>query len=167
LEPSAGGPGGCPPDPWVERFAPLVPAGGPVLDVACGGGRHTRLFLARGHPVMAVDRDVSGVAGLDAEVVERDLETGAPPPWTGRRFAGVVVTRYLHRPLLPALVAAVASGWLLLYETFTVGHQRGHGPSNPDFLLLPGELLRAVRGRLRVLAYEDLDGLQRLCALRQ
>jgi SAM-dependent methyltransferase len=165
------------PSIWVERFAPLVPAGGPVLDVACGDGRHTRLFLARGHPVTAVDRDASGVAGLDAEVVEADLETGAPPPWRGRRFAGVVVTRYLHRPLMPALVAAVAPGGLLLYETFAVGPGIGgtppgppgreHGPSNPDYLLLPGELLRAVRGRLRVLAYEDLDGMQRLCALRQ
>ena len=31
-----------------------------------------------------------------------------------------------------------------------------HG-NNPDFLLQPGELLDAVRGRLTVLAYENLE----------
>ena len=148
------------PSAWVRRFAPLVPAAGAVLDLAFGGGRHSRLFLAAGHPVTAVDSAVSGLADLAGreglEIVEADLEDGRPFPLAGRSFAGVVVTNYLHRPLLPALVEAVASGGLLIYETFARGNERFGRPSNPDFLLAPGELLDAVRGRLRVLAYEDL-----------
>lgn len=163
--------------PWVTRFAPLVPAAGGVLDVACGGGRHTRLFLRHGHPVVAVDRDLSGLADLIGdpalEAVEADLEDGRKPPFAGRGFAGVVVTNYLHRPLLPALVRSVAAGGILLYETFAAGNERHGRPSCPDFLLRPGELLDAVRGELRVVAYEDgvvdrprAAAVQRICALR-
>lgn len=147
------------PSPWIERFAAMVPAG-PVLDVAAGGGRHARLFQARGHAVIAVDRDAEAMRALAAtgiEAIAADLETGAPPPFAGRRFAAVIVTNYLHRPLLAALVAAVAPGGLLLCETFARGNERFGKPSNPDFLLRPGELLDAVRGVLRVLAYEDLE----------
>jgi len=151
----------APPSAWIRRFAPLLPPGGPVLDLACGGGRHLRLLLALGHPVTGLDRDLSGVADLaetpGVALVEADLEDGGPFPLAGRRFAGVVVTNYLHRPLLPALVAAVAPGGLLLYETFAQGNERFGRPRSPDFLLSPGELLGAVRGRLRVLAYEDLE----------
>jgi SAM-dependent methyltransferase len=146
------------PSPWVVRFAPLVPAEGAVLDVACGRGRHTRYFLKRGHRVVAIDRDVSWIADLVAnpqlEAVQLDLEKGEPFP--SRRFEGVVVTNYLHRPLLPDLVGAVASGGVLIYETYAKGHERLGSPSNPDFLLDPGELLEAVRGRLEVIAYEDV-----------
>jgi SAM-dependent methyltransferase len=164
------------PSAWVVRFAPLVPPGGTVLDVACGGGRHTRLFLERGHPVVAVDIDVSGLADLVAdprvEVVRADLEAGGPFPLGDRRFAGVVVTNYLHRPLLPTLVGAVGPGGVLIYETYAQGQERFGPPTNPDFLLRPGELLEAVRGRLLVVAYEDLTveeptpaRVQRLCAV--
>ena len=167
------------PSPWVGRFASLVPPGGRVLDVACGGGRHTRFFLARGHPVTAVDRDTSGVADLGAdvdvevEIVEFDLETGAPFPFRGRAFDGVVVTNYLHRPILSDLVAAVATGGVFLYETFARGQERFGPPHRPEFLLRPGELLEAVRGALRVVAYEDvvLDepprAVQRIAAVRE
>lgn len=149
------------PSAWVRRFAPLVPAGGTVLDLACGGGRHLRLFLERGHPVVAVDRDLSGLADLagrpDLETIAADLENGRPWPLGDRRFAGIVVTNYLHRPLLPAIVRAVAPGGLLIYETFAAGNERFGHPRNPDFLLRSGELLDAVSGRLEVLAYENLE----------
>jgi SAM-dependent methyltransferase len=148
------------PSPWVARFASLVPAGGRVLDVAAGGGRHTRFFRARGHPVTAVDRDTAGLAdlGSDAgvEIVECDLEAGAPFPFEPRAFAGVVVSNYLHRPILGGIVGAVAGGGVLLYETFARGQERFGRPHRPEFLLEPGELLDAVRGELRVVAYEDL-----------
>ncbi len=132
-----------------------------MLDLAAGGGRHTRFLVGRGHPAVAVDRDVAGLADLQADpavtILAADLEDGRPWPLGDRRFAGVVVTNYLHRPLLPAIVAAVAPGGCLIYETFAVGNERFGKPSNPDFLLRPGELLEAVRGRLTVLAYENLE----------
>jgi hypothetical protein len=116
------------------------------LDLAAGGGRHTRYFKGLGHPVTAVDRDVSGLADLagDAQitVIEADLEGGAPWPLGTRRYAGIVVTNYLHRPLLPRIAAALLPGGVLLYETFGLGNERFGRPSNPDFLLQPGELLR-------------------------
>jgi len=152
------GPPSDPPSPWVQRFTDLVPAGGPVLDVASGGGRHTRWFLARGHPVTAVDRDVRALtptAGLT--IVEADLEDGRPFPFAPATCAGVVVTNYLWRPILAEIVACVAPGGTLLYETFAMGNERFGRPSNPDFLLAPGELLDAVRdANLRVVAYEDI-----------
>ena len=165
------------PSAWVLRFAPLVPAGGVVLDLAAGGGRHARLFRGRGHPVTAVDRDASGMSDLrgdpGVEIVEYDLEDGSPFPFKGREFAGVVVTNYLHRPILGDIAAAVAPGGALIYETFAWGQERFGRPKNPDFLLEPGELLAAVRGSLRVAAYEDLilgdpdpRAIQRIAAVR-
>jgi hypothetical protein len=164
------------PSPWIVRFAPLAPPGQPVLDLAAGSGRHARLFLARDHPVTALDRAVAGLEGLRAprlEIVQADLEAGSPWPLAGRRFGAVVVVNYLWRPLLPDLVASVGAGGLLLYETFALGNEAYGQPRNPDFLLRPGELLAAVRGELQIVAYEH--GLseqprpairQRLCARR-
>ena len=154
--------------PWVERFADLVPADAPVLDVAAGGGRHSRFFAARKHPVTAVDRDTAALQGVSGiEAVAADLENGNPWPLGSRRFGGVIVTNYLHRPILPAIIAAVAPGGVLLYETFAVGNERFGRPTNPDFLLRPGELLEAVWGRLRVIAYEDIETTQPKRALVQ
>jgi len=162
------------PSPWVVRWSGLVPAGGRVLDIACGSGRHARFFAARGHPVVAVDRDparldpLAGIPGISTLCA--DLEKG-PWPYAGQRFAGIVVTHYLHRPLFPHLLAALATGGVLIYETFSAGNERYGRPSNPAFLLNPGELLEAVRGRLRVIAYEELEVseprpavVQRICA---
>ena len=142
------------PSPWIRQFADLVPQNGPVLDLACGGGRHSRFFLDRGHPVTAVDRNVDAIApraGL--EIMACDLEDGGPWPLDQRRFAAVVVVNYLYRPLLPLLVEAVAPGGMLLYDTFAVGNEAFGRPSNPDFLLRPGELPAAVAGELSVLDY--------------
>jgi SAM-dependent methyltransferase len=164
--------------PWVLRFAGHVPKAGPVLDLACGGGRHARLFLARGHPIIAIDRDLSGISDIIAapglKALEVDLEDGRPFPLAGQRFAGVVVTNYLYRPLIPALIAAVAPGGVLIYETFARGNERFGRPRNPDHLAKPGELLEAVRGNLRVIAFEDMidqnpkpAARQRICALNE
>jgi len=144
--------------PWVRRFAPLAPLQGTVLDVACGSGRHSRLFLELGRGVTAIDRDTSGVSGLKdlpaAEIIEADLEDGGPWPLAGRLFAAVVVTNYLHRPLLPILRDTVQTGGVLIYETFARGNERFRRPRNPDHLLADGELLELVQGRLDVVAYE-------------
>ncbi len=177
-KPDAARHGGLSPSAWVERFAPRVPQGGAVLDLACGGGRHSRLFLDRGHPVTALDRDLSALGELRGrpglEAIEADLEDGGDFPLAGRRFAGVVVTNYLHRPIMAAVVAAVAPGGVLIYETFARGNERFGRPRNPDHLLMPGELLDAVHGSLRVLAYEDLiverpgpAAIQRICAVNE
>lgn len=163
---------------WVQRFASQVPSQGRVLDLACGSGRHSHLFLERGHSVLAVDRDVSRITGLNAqegfETRQHDLEDGSPFPFAPGSFAGIVVTNYLFRPILPQIVQTLAAGGILIYETFALGNERYGRPSNPDFLLAPGELLEAVAGQLRVLAYEDLivdkpkpAAVQRLCARRE
>lgn len=166
-----------PASPWVARFAALIPAGGDVLDLACGGGRHSRFLAARGYRVEAVDRDVSALDDLagNAAVKVRaaDLESGMWP-YAGRCFAGIVVTNYLFRPRWPQLLAALDSPGVLLYETFMIGNERYGRPSNPDFLLQSRELLLlAESGGLQVVAFEeglvDLPRpawVQRLCALR-
>jgi SAM-dependent methyltransferase len=165
------------PSPWITRFAPLVRPGAAILDLACGGGRHAWFFLARGHPVTAVDVDVSGLEDLqerpELELVKADLEDGAPWPLPGRRFGAVVVTNYLWRPLFPPILESIDEGGVLLYETFARGNEAYGRPINPDFLLEAGELIEVVRGRLQVVAYEH--GYverprpainQRLCAVR-
>lgn len=145
------------PSPWIARFAPLAPRTGAVLDVACGGGRHLRHFRGRGHEVVGIDVDIRGVADLagqpDVEIIAADIE-GAPWPLPDRRFAAIVVTNYLHRPLLPILLDSLAPGGVLLYETFAIGNARFGRPSSPAFLLKSGELLDLARGRLQVVAYE-------------
>jgi SAM-dependent methyltransferase len=143
------------PSPWVARWAHLVPAGTPVLDVACGAGRHMRFFAQRGHAVTGVDRSPEAIEAVRplGEAILADIENG-PWPFAGRTFAGVVVTNYLWRPLLPAIVASVTPGGALIYETFAAGNETVGKPSRPDFLLQPGELLRACKD-LRVIAYED------------
>ena len=146
------------PSKWVTRFAALAPPGGAVLDVACGGGRHGRFFLERGHAVTLIDRDVSGVRDLVAreavEIVEADLEAEPGWPFGDRRFACIVVTNYLWRPLLPVLAGAVETGGVLIYETFALGNEAYSRPRSPDHLLRPGELLEAFGEALQVVAYE-------------
>jgi SAM-dependent methyltransferase len=143
------------PSPWIVQWAGLIEAGARVLDVAAGSGRHSRYLANRGFKVTAVDRDISAlVAGPDIEAVRADLEDGSPWPLPGRTFGAVVVTNYLHRPLFPVLLDALAPGGVLLYETFMEGNERFGRPSQPEFLLRDGELLERVRGRLSVTAYE-------------
>lgn len=164
------------PSPWVCRWAEYIPSGGRVLDVACGRGRHARWLAARGHLVQAVDRDPALLADLadvpGVTTLCADLEAG-PWPYAGQTFAGIVVVNYLHRPLFPHLLAAIAPGGVLIYETFAEGNERFGRPSNPDFLLKHGELLEVVRGRFRVLGFEDIHVteprsamVQRICAIR-
>ncbi|MDP2325282.1 MAG: methyltransferase domain-containing protein [Gammaproteobacteria bacterium] len=151
------------PSAWVTRFAGLVPAGGGVLDLACGDGRHTRLLASRGHPVTAVDIDIRGVADLtgepDIEILQTDLESGSWP-FAPASFAGIVITNYLHRPHFKVLPVSLQPGGLLIIDTFAAGNERLGRPRNPDFLLAPGELLSAFAQTLQVVAYEH--GMERV-----
>jgi len=153
----------------VVRWGKLVTRG-PVLDVASGAGRHARFFAARGLAVVAVDSVPQSIPGVT--FVPADLENGERWPFAGQRFAAVVVTNYLHRPLFAQLEQAVDEGGALIYETFMAGNERYGRPSNPAYLLQPGELLRAFK-TLTVVAFEQgtverpkQAAMQRLCAVR-
>ncbi len=149
--------------PWVARWAHLAPAGSTVLDVACGLGRHALHFSKLNHPVAAIDIAQAAIDTIatklppSAQLKAADIENG---PWplmqngVPQQFGAVVVTNYLWRVLLPTIVASVAPGGVLIYETFAAGNASVGKPSRPDFLLRPGELLTAC-AVLRVVAYED------------
>lgn len=164
-----------PPSEWVVKWISRITPGGRVLDLAAGSGRHTLLLAESGFVVNAVDRDVSALAELETRqtvsVLKSDLEQGSWPFKPGE-FAGVVVTNYLHRPLFPHLLNALADGGVLIYETFAAGNEVYGKPSNPDFLLQPGELLDVFGGRLRILGYEEVclnvpkpAKVQRICGI--
>jgi SAM-dependent methyltransferase len=144
------------PSLWVNRFLSLIKPGGLVLDLAAGNGRHVRLLRDHGFAVCAVDYDttaLSGLAGPRCEVRRIDLETDDARQ-LGDSYDGIIVTNYLHRPLLPAIARALAPGGVLIYETFARGNERYGRPRNPDFLLRPGELLETF-STLTVVAFEQ------------
>ncbi|MDM0107852.1 class I SAM-dependent methyltransferase [Variovorax sp. J22R24] len=143
------------PSPWIVRWSHLLAPGATVLDVACGSGRHMHWFAELGHPTTGVDRSPEAIAAAApfGRTVLADIESG-PWPFAGQAFGGVIVTNYLWRERLADIVAAVAPGGVLLYETFAAGNETVGKPSRPDFLLQPGELLVACAG-LRVVGYED------------
>lgn len=118
----------------------------------------------------AVDRELQVIPG--ARFIQADLEDGSPWPFAGECFEGVVVANYLHRPLYPRLLESLAPGGILIYETFMLGNERLGKPSNPRFLLRPGELLEAFKD-LTVKGHEEGEVaepkpamIQRLCAVR-
>ena len=157
------------PSDWVLRWAPLITQG-TVLDLACGSGRHAKFFLSRNLNVVAVDREAQVIPG--AHFIQADLEDGSPWPLPGERFDGIVVTNYLYRPLMRILSENLEEGGVLIYETFMAGNERFGKPSNPGFLLRPGELRDAFRD-LRLRGFEEGEVsepkpamIQRLCAVK-
>jgi len=166
------------PSRWVRHWAHLVAPGGAVLDVASGAGRHARFFASLGHPVTALDRDAAALELMRDDpritTLAADIEGAAWPLPVDAKFAAIVVTNYLHRPLFPQLLRSLAPGGVLVYETFAQGNERVGKPSNPAFLLAPGELLEVVRGHLRVVAFQDgflaqprPAYVQRICAIME
>jgi SAM-dependent methyltransferase len=164
------------PSPWVQIHAELIARNGRVLDLACGRGRHTRFLAALGFKVVAVDRDLSGVADLAAdpriELIQADLENDTWP-FANKRFDGIVICNYLHRPHFPLLIDSLTEAGILIFDTFATGNERFGRPTNPDFLLRAGELLDEFSGALSIVAYEhgEVDDpspavRQRLCAIK-
>ena len=144
------------PSPWITRFASRLAAHSRVLDVACGSGRHAHYLHSLGMHVTGVDHDSAAITTLQASLpghwVEADIEN-APWPFAGQQFDAVVATNYLWRPLWPQILASVAPGGVLLYETFADGNAAFGKPSRPDFLLKAGELLQVCSG-WHIMAYE-------------
>jgi SAM-dependent methyltransferase len=142
---------------WVKRWAALIPEGGTVLDLACGSGRNSRYLAGLAYRVIATDIDTSVLAGLESvamiKTLRADLE-GDEWPFAGQSFDGIVVVNYLHRPLLTHLAQALGADGVLIYESFGQGNERYGRPSNPDYLLRPGELLEVFDPLLTVVAYE-------------
>ncbi|WP_085902822.1 class I SAM-dependent methyltransferase [Kiloniella majae] len=164
------------PSSWVLKHAGYIPEGSDILDLACGAGRHARLFLMSGHYVTAVDKNIDALDDLEnypgAEIIQADLEDGSPFPLSERKFGGIIVTNYLFRPLLPLLPALFIPGGVLIYETFMIGNEKFGRPKNPDFLLKPQELLDNYHPHLRVQNYEEVTitepnpaVVQRICAV--
>lgn len=164
------------PSAWVARFATLIPAGGRVLDFACGRGRHARWLARHGWEVEAVDRDAAALATFAGEprvsVAQADLEGGDWPYGTAC-FDAIVVTNYLYRPRLGLLLDCLAADGVLIYETFMLGNERFGRPGNPEFLLRPGELLERLAGEYTIVAFEQGEVarprpavVQRVCAVK-
>jgi len=146
------------PSPWITRFAPLIPPGARVLDLACGQGRHSRFFATRLCDIVAVDRDSQALVALEGvprvTTIAADLE-GGPWPLSGLQFDAIIVANYLHRPLFPQLLDLLDSGGAFLYETFAAGNEAYGRPSNPEHLLAADELLSLLRERLTIVAFEQ------------
>ncbi len=168
--------GGQAASPWVLRWASLIGCGSRVLDLACGHGRHSRLLAGQGALVTALDRDRAALDGLadvkGVTTLAADVESG-PWPFAAGAFDAVVVTNYLHRPLYQPLLAVVADGGVLIYETFMAGNEAYGRPSNPEFLLRPGELPEVLGPSWQVVAFEQglIEGanpavVQRICAVK-
>ncbi|WP_421780053.1 class I SAM-dependent methyltransferase [Kiloniella litopenaei] len=164
------------PSSWVLKHAEYIPEGSDILDLACGAGRHARLFLMSGHYVTAVDKNIDALDDLTdfpgAEIIQADLEDGSPFPLSGKKFGGIIVTNYLYRPLLPLLTGLLIPDGALIYETFMIGNEKFGRPKNPDFLLKSQELLRHYSPHLRVQSYEETTtaepnpaAVQRICAV--
>jgi len=169
--------------PWVRRFAGLIPANSRVLDLACGGGRHSRYAASLGYPVLAVDKDVSALSAnpsqnihcLSFDLELSDSSSHADWPLAPDQFGGIIVTNYLHRPLMRDLLLSLRAGGILIYETFAQDNGLFGKPASPDFLLLPGELLSLAfsKPKFHVLAFEDgyvsepkPAMVQRICLIR-
>jgi len=136
-----------------------------ILDLACGNGRNGLVLSNLGHAVIFADRDGEKLAALEQDrrfdpSLNKcwliDLELPACDPLAGRRYDAVLVFNYLHRPLMPAIKAAVKPGGLLIYETFTEANKAFGRPNNPDFLLKPGELKSLCAGWEILQSFEGL-----------
>lgn len=164
------------PSSWMVKYAPLIANGGRVLDLACGRGRHAIWLAQLGYQVDALDRDTATVSGMiginNINVHVADIEAN-DAYLCGQQYDGIIVSRYLYRPLLSTLAEILNPDGVLIYETFMTGNERYGKPSNPDFLLLPDELLETYSPLLKIIAFEQGEEteprpavMQRICAIK-
>lgn len=128
---------------------------GPILDLACGDG-HNGIFLAtKNLPVICCDiseealsraKKLAAVNQAKLKFWQLDLEVEGINPLPEDFFGGILVFRYLHRPLIPCIKKALKKGGILIYETFTIGQPKFGKPHNPSFLLKEGELVGWFKG---------------------
>ncbi|OIR17897.1 tellurite methyltransferase [mine drainage metagenome] len=165
------------PSSWVVKHAPLITNGGLVLDLACGSGRHAKWLAQQGYQVDAIDRDAMVMSGMvdinNINIQVADLEANNAHQWH-QLYDGIIVSRYLYRPLLTSLTNILKPGGVLIYETFMIGNERYGKPSNPDFLLRPDELLVSYSPLLNIIAFEQGEEqpprpavMQRICAKKR
>ena len=159
------------PSAWLTGNRHLLPASGDSLDLACGSGRHALWLAEQGFRTMAVDRNADAIEALEDEASRRglsirtqvvDLENGQPF-LAPDSFDVIVVVHYLHRPLFASMVSALRPGGVLVYETFTRAQAARGKPTNPAFLLEPGELQTLVQP-LKIRASREGDFEQRMVA---
>lgn len=144
----------------VENLS-LLPKGGKALDIAMGTGRNALYLASLGFRVTGVD--VSAVAvekcrekaerlGLPIEALVADLERS---PLPSNEYDLIVNFYYLQRSLTAQIVAALRTGGVLVFESFTIDQlQFGWGPKSPDHLLHPGEL-REMFAEMEPLLYHE------------
>jgi len=147
---------------YQDLFSPEGRAD-PVIDLACGEG-HNGIFLARkGCRVVLADQseerlqkaaELASAAGVSVTLWGVDLEEEGVNPLEGRRYSGILVFRYLHRPLFPCIIKALVPGGILLYETYTLEQALIGKPRSPNHLLRPGELKKWL-GDWDVLHYHE------------
>lgn len=146
------------PSQWVVEYTALIRKGGKVLDLACGSGRHATWLASQGYQVDAIDRDAQALVGMQGmpniNLSITDIETGNWPS-IDQRYDGIVVSRYLFRPLFSTLAHILNSDGVLIYETFMLGNESYGRPSNPDYLLLPDELKSVYAPLLKIHAFEQ------------
>ena len=144
---------------WVRRYYSQIPKNGFILDLAGGAGRHARFLARKGFKLLLVDnqiekaKDLQNVEGI--KLMEYDVENGNPLPFSASSFQGIVVTNYLYRPIFPQLLCLLDDGGVLIYETFAVGHEKYGRPTNPDYLLKSGELIKLVGSKMRIIEYQE------------
>lgn len=143
---------------WLREAGAL----GPVVDLACGRGRHALAAARLGLSVLALDRDESALRALQRRApprltcVRTDLEAGYGIPVAPHSCGAVLVFRFLFRPLASGIMELLKPGGLLLYETFTIRQREfSQGPRNPAFLLATGELTQLFAD-LEPLHYEEV-----------
>ena len=164
------------PSSWVTEHAALIKSGGRVLDLACGSGRHAIWLAQQGYQVDAIDRDALAVVSMsninNIHVHTADLEADEAYIFN-HHYDGIIVSRYLYRPLLKTLAAILNPAGVLIYETFMLGNERLGKPSNPHFLLRQDELLEVYSPLLNIIAFEQGEVsqpkpavMQRICAVK-